>query len=94
MWAEVFSEQFSDTFWTRFGHVCKKETLSIEYAFLIAKIDVRRSGRVAEGTPLLRVQTGKNRSRGFESLLLRHLLNSQLAIASWDFLLSDDGKRR
>lgn len=34
-------------------------------------IDVRRSGRVAEGTPLLRVQTGKNRSRGFESLLLR-----------------------
>ena len=55
-----------------FGHVCKKETLSIEYAFLIAMIDVRRSGRVAEGTPLLRVQTGKNRSRGFESLLLRH----------------------
>lgn len=35
-------------------------------------IDVRRSGRVAEGTPLLRVQTGKNRSRGFESLFLRH----------------------
>lgn len=41
-------------------------------------IDVRRSGRVAEGTPLLRVQTGKNRSRGFESLLLRHYL-----ILSW-----------
>ena len=35
-------------------------------------IDVRRNGRVAEGTPLLRVQTGKNRSRGFESLFLRH----------------------
>lgn len=37
-------------------------------------IDVRRNGRVAEGTPLLRVQTGKNRSRGFESLFLRHFL--------------------
>ena len=34
-------------------------------------IDVRRSGRVAEGTPLLRVQIKYNWSRGFESLLLR-----------------------
>lgn len=40
-------------------------------------IDVRRNGRVAEGTPLLRVQTGKNRSRGFESLFLRHFHYSQ-----------------
>ena len=42
-------------------------------------IDVQRNGRVAEGTPLLRVQTGKNRSRGFESLLLRHFYFSQQA---------------
>ena len=34
-------------------------------------IDVRRNGRVAEGTPLLRVQIKNNWSRGFESLLLR-----------------------
>ena len=32
----------------------------------------RRSGRVAEGTPLLRVQVKYNWPRGFESLLLRH----------------------
>ena len=34
----------------------------------------RRSGRVAEGTPLLRVQIKNNWSRGFESLLLRQRL--------------------
>lgn len=31
-----------------------------------------RSGRVAEGTPLLRAQINIYWSRGFESLLLRH----------------------
>ncbi len=35
----------------------------------------RRSGRVVEGTPLLREHTGTNLYRGFESLLLRQLRN-------------------
>ena len=51
---------------------------------------IRRSGRVAEGAPLLREYT-LIAYRGFESLLLRHLIKSA---SLWRrFLLGADKKR-
>jgi hypothetical protein len=54
----------------------------------ISKTSIRRSGRVAEGAPLLRVYT-LIAYRGFESLFLRHILSLKalqplLALVSYE----------
>ena len=66
------------------GNWCSRSQIDAE------EEQIRRSGRVAEGAPLLREYT-LIAYRGFESLLLRHLIKSA---SLWRrFLLGADKKR-